>query len=57
MKIKLVPELIAGYCLRIGGFYIDASLRGQLEKMTAVLTRDGPAAAAFRTQEYSHGTL
>jgi ATP synthase F1 delta subunit len=32
--INLVrPELLSGYLLRIGPFFIDASLKGQLEKM------------------------
>jgi F-type H+-transporting ATPase subunit delta len=34
MSTKLVPELIAGYRLRMGGLSIDASLKGQLEQMT-----------------------
>jgi ATP synthase F1 delta subunit len=42
-KIKLcmnvVPELLAGYRLRMGGQYIDASLKGQLEQMTDELIR------------------
>jgi len=39
VKIKTVvrPELLGGYILRIGGHYIDASLKGQLESMTAHL--------------------
>ena len=37
MKTRLVPELLGGYRLRIGGFCIDASLKGQLKKMTADL--------------------
>jgi F0F1-type ATP synthase delta subunit len=32
-----MPELLGGYRLRIGGFYIDASLKGQVEKMTSDL--------------------
>jgi len=39
MKMKTVPELIAGYRLRIGGLCIDASLRGQLEQMKDFLER------------------
>jgi F-type H+-transporting ATPase subunit delta len=38
MKTKLAPELLGGYCLRIGGFFIDASLKGQVEQMKADLT-------------------
>jgi ATP synthase F1 delta subunit len=33
MGIHVKPELLGGYLLRIGAFYIDASLKGQLEKM------------------------
>jgi F-type H+-transporting ATPase subunit delta len=39
MRTRLAPELLGGYRLRIGGFYIDASLKGQLEQMTADLAR------------------
>ena len=35
--VKPVPELIAGYRIYINGFFIDASLAGQLKKMTDVL--------------------
>jgi F-type H+-transporting ATPase subunit delta len=41
MKTRLVPELLAGYRLRIGGLCFDASLKGQLEKMAADLTLPG----------------
>ncbi|GHV94455.1 hypothetical protein AGMMS50293_07750 [Spirochaetia bacterium] len=37
METRLVPELLGGYRLHIGGLCIDASLKGQLEKMTADL--------------------
>ena len=37
MKWQLAPELLGGYRLRIGGFYVDASLKGQTEKMAAEL--------------------
>jgi F-type H+-transporting ATPase subunit delta len=37
MKTLLVPALLGGYHLRIGGFYVDASLKGQMEKMRADL--------------------
>ncbi|MCL2763442.1 MAG: F0F1 ATP synthase subunit delta [Treponema sp.] len=37
MNTLLVPELLGGYVLRIGGFYIDASLKGQIEKMAVAL--------------------
>ena len=37
MKIRLVPQLLGGYRLRLGGFYIDASLKGQIESMKADL--------------------
>ncbi|MDR1575914.1 MAG: F0F1 ATP synthase subunit delta [Treponema sp.] len=33
MHVKVVPALLGGYRLRIGEFSIDASLKGQLEKM------------------------
>jgi F-type H+-transporting ATPase subunit delta len=38
MRTRLVPELLGGYRLRIGGFSVDASLKGQLEKMAKDLT-------------------
>jgi len=40
MKIDLLPELLGGYRLRIGGLCIDASLKGQIEKMKADLGAD-----------------
>jgi F-type H+-transporting ATPase subunit delta len=33
MDTVLVPDLLGGYRLRIGGFYIDASVKGQMEQM------------------------
>ena len=39
MKLTVVPELLGGYRLRMGGFCIDASLKGALENMTADLAR------------------
>jgi F-type H+-transporting ATPase subunit delta len=46
LKTSVRPELLGGYILRIGSFYVDASLKGQLESMTAYLSgntggRDG----------------
>jgi ATP synthase F1 delta subunit len=32
---RVRPELFGGYLLRIGGFFIDASLKGQLERLRA----------------------
>jgi F-type H+-transporting ATPase subunit delta len=40
MTTLLVPALLGGYRLRMGGFYIDASLKGQMEKMMADLEAD-----------------
>jgi F-type H+-transporting ATPase subunit delta len=37
MKTSVNPALLGGYLLRIGGFYVDASLKGQLEAMKADL--------------------
>jgi len=37
VKTKVNPELLGGYLLRIGDFYVDASFRGQLENMRADL--------------------
>jgi ATP synthase F1 delta subunit len=37
MKMRVVPELLAGFRLRCGSFFVDASLKGQLERMTADL--------------------
>ena len=37
MKIRLVPELIGGFRLHIGGSLVDASVKGQLERMTTDL--------------------
>jgi ATP synthase F1 delta subunit len=38
MKTRIRPELLGGYLLRIGSFYVDASLKGQLENMAAYLS-------------------
>jgi ATP synthase F1 delta subunit len=38
IKTRLVMEMLGGYRLRIGGFFIDASLKGQLDQMKADLT-------------------
>jgi F-type H+-transporting ATPase subunit delta len=38
MKTRVVPELLAGFRLRCGSFFVDASLKGQIERMTADLT-------------------
>jgi F-type H+-transporting ATPase subunit delta len=43
---RLIPELLGGYRLRIGGEIIDASLRSQLRQMSADLTA-GAGLAAF----------
>jgi F0F1-type ATP synthase delta subunit len=37
IKTQVKPELLGGYLLRLGDFYVDASLRGQLENMRAEL--------------------
>ena len=37
IKTMLAPALLGGYRLRIGGLCVDASLKGQLEKMKTVL--------------------
>ena len=37
LRSRLVPELLGGYRLRFGGYYIDASLKGQIESMKAGL--------------------
>ena len=37
MNTRVKPELLGGYLLRIGDFYVDASLKGQLENMRAEL--------------------
>jgi F0F1-type ATP synthase delta subunit len=39
IKMHVVPELLAGCRLEMGGAYIDASLKGQLEQMRADLIR------------------
>jgi F0F1-type ATP synthase delta subunit len=41
MKTLVRPELLGGYLLRIGSFYVDASLKGQLESMAAHLGENG----------------
>jgi F-type H+-transporting ATPase subunit delta len=46
METRLVPELLGGYRLRIGGFYVDASLKRQLEQLTADLARPVDASGA-----------
>jgi F-type H+-transporting ATPase subunit delta len=37
MKTRVVPALLGGYRLRIGGFIVDASVKRQMEKMQAEL--------------------
>jgi ATP synthase F1 delta subunit len=37
VNTQVKPELLGGYLLRIGDFYVDASLRGQLENMRTEL--------------------
>ena len=37
MKTQIVPELMGGYRLQFGGLYIDASLKGQVQKMKTEL--------------------
>jgi len=37
MKVQVIPQLLGGYRLRLGGFYVDASLKGQVERMKADL--------------------
>jgi len=37
MHVRIVPELMGGYRLCIGGYYIDASLKGQMEQMQSDL--------------------
>jgi F-type H+-transporting ATPase subunit delta len=45
MKTSVNPALLGGYRLRIGGFHVDASLKGQLDQMTADLTAAAAASA------------
>lgn len=37
IKTSVRPELLGGYLLRMGSFYVDASLKGQLESVAAHL--------------------
>jgi ATP synthase F1 delta subunit len=37
VNTQVKPELLGGYLMRIGDFYVDASLRGQLENMRSEL--------------------
>lgn len=46
---RIKPELLGGYLLRIGSFYVDASLKGQLEKMRADLFQAVKPAASGGT--------
>ena len=41
MRTTVAPDLLGGYRLRIGGYFIDASIKGQLEQMRADLAADG----------------
>jgi F0F1-type ATP synthase delta subunit len=41
MKPRVVPDLLGGYRLLIGGFYVDASLKGQIERMQFALSLSG----------------
>jgi len=38
MKTSVKPELLAGFLLRVNGFYVDASLKGQLEAMKQLVS-------------------
>jgi F-type H+-transporting ATPase subunit delta len=44
IKARVRPELLGGYLLRIGSFYVDASLKGQLEKLSADLNQAAKSA-------------
>ena len=49
LRTRLAPNLLGGYRLTIGGMYIDASLRGQMDRMktdleAAVLATPGGGA-------------
>jgi F-type H+-transporting ATPase subunit delta len=37
IEMRLVPALLGGYRLRAGGLYVDASVKGQMDKMRADL--------------------
>jgi F0F1-type ATP synthase delta subunit len=39
IKTYVKPELLGGYLLRTNGFYIDATLKGQADKMMSELSR------------------
>ncbi|MDR3020651.1 MAG: ATP synthase F1 subunit delta [Treponema sp.] len=39
IKTCIKPELLGGYLLRANGFYIDATLKGQVDKMITDLSR------------------
>ena len=41
IKTQINPQLLGGYLIRINTFYIDASLKGQLEKMKSELSGCG----------------
>jgi len=53
-KIKMImrydPSLIGGYRLQCNGFYVDASLKGQMEKMKLMLEE-----AALNAEGIIHG--
>jgi len=41
IKTGVRPELLGGCLLRMEGFYVDASLKGQVDKMTKELSQPG----------------
>ena len=49
IKKRVVPDLLAGYRLHFGSWYVDASLKGIMEKMAAdlIIERDSPANTAL----------
>ena len=51
LKISVRPELLEGFLLRIGGFYIDSSLKGQLEDMKADLMETARIASGGKNGE------
>jgi F0F1-type ATP synthase delta subunit len=46
MHARVLPELLGGYRLRTGGYYVDASLKGQMNEMKTMLEEAALAAAA-----------
>jgi F-type H+-transporting ATPase subunit delta len=57
MHTRVLPELLGGYRLRVGGYYVDASLKGQMNAMKTMLEGAVTAVAAVSAGGGDNGRL